>query len=138
MTRIPILLFAAAILSTAAVARGARTAGKAGAPAPRATGVKVEIRGEVVDLDCYLRDGSRGEAHRSCATACVAHGGSLGILEDDTARLYPLAGDKVASDPNKPARELIAQHVVVRGRLWERNRGRVLVIDSVEALDAGR
>ena len=72
----------------------------------------------------------------TCATACVAHGGSLAVLEDDTGRLYPLAGDKVASDPNAPVRELVARHVLVQGRLWERNRGRILVIDRVEPLDA--
>lgn len=105
------------------------------AAAARVTGASVEIRGEVVDLDCYLRDGSRGESHRACATACVAHGGSLAILEDDTGRLFPLAGDKVASDPNAPVRELVARHVLVGGRLWERNRGRVLVVDRVEPLD---
>ncbi|MBU6283099.1 hypothetical protein KGQ64_12730 [bacterium] len=120
--------------ATAAFA-AARGAGRK-ATAVRVTGASVEIRGEVVDLDCYLRDGSRGAGHKSCATACVAHGGSLAILEDDSGRLFPLAGDKVASDPSKPVRELVARHVLVRGRLWERNRGRVLVVDQVEALDA--
>ena len=47
----------------------------------------------------------------------------------------PLAGDKVASDPNAPVRGLVARHVLVRGRLWERNKGRILVVDQVEPLD---
>ncbi|MFM8409052.1 MAG: hypothetical protein ACKOCT_02155, partial [Alphaproteobacteria bacterium] len=112
----------AALIAASAEAPAASRSARRAVTAARVTGARVEIRGEVVDLDCYLRDGSRGAAHRSCATACVAHCGSLAILEDDTARLYPLAGDKVASDPNKPVRELVARHVLVRGRLWERNR----------------
>ena len=134
--RSPLLpLLAAAVLCAATPAAAVPRGADRTKAATRVTGASVEIRGEVVDLDCYLRDGSRGAGHRGCATACVAHGGSLAILEDDGGRLYPLAGDKVASDPDKPVRELIARHVRVRGRLWERNRGRILVIDEVEALD---
>lgn len=123
------------MLSVCTVASAAPRTAPRREKAARVNGARVEIRGEVVDLDCYLRDGSRGAGHRSCATACVAHGGSLAILEDDSGRLFPLAGDKVASDPNAPVRGLVARHVLVRGRVWERNRGRILVIDQVEPLD---
>lgn len=113
------------------------TAGRAlpgPAPTPRVPGTAVEVRGEVVELDCYLREGSRGEAHRGCATTCLANGGSLAVVEDDTGRVFPLAGDAPATEPGAAVRDRIAQHVLVRGRLFERAGGRVLAIDEVERL----
>jgi hypothetical protein len=104
------------------------------APPQIIVGRPVEIRGEVVSLDCFLREGSRGEAHRSCALASLAHGGSLAIVEDDSAALYPLAGDTPASDPSAQVRDLLAQHVVVVGKLYERARGRILVAERVRRM----
>jgi hypothetical protein len=95
----------------------------------------VEIRGEVVEASCYLREGKRGESHRACALRCLANGGQLAIVEDDTGTLYPLAGNTPASDPNAMARTHVANHVVVAGQLFERAGGRVLVIEQIQRLD---
>ncbi len=98
-------------------------------------GHEVEIRGEVVEVGCYLRDGSRGEGHKACALTCLKNGGQLGIVEDGTGVLYPLAGAQPATDPSAAVREQIAAHVGVRGRLYERAGSRVLVVEAVERLD---
>lgn len=103
-------------------------------PAPVVNGREIELRGEVVELDCYVREGKRGESQRACALPSLAHGGSLAIVADDSGTLYPLAGDTPASDPSAAVRDLLAQHVAVTGRLYERARGRVLVIDEVHRL----
>jgi hypothetical protein len=97
-------------------------------------GELVELRGEVVELGCYLRDGARGEGHRACAMACLKNGGQLGLVQDDTGALYPFAGSTPASDPSAAARQHVAAHVVVRGQLFERNGGRVLVIEELTRL----
>ena len=92
------------------------------------------VRGEVVEVSCYLRDGRRGESHKPCALTCLKNGGQLGIVEDDSGTLYPLAGAAPATDPSAALREHIAEHVAVRGRVYERAGGRVLVADDVERL----
>lgn len=97
-------------------------------------GQVVEIRGEVVETGCYLRDGSRGEGHRACALACLKNGGQLGIVEDDTGTLYPLAGATPASDPSAAARQQVAAHVAVRGQIFERAGSRVLVVEELTRL----
>lgn len=97
-------------------------------------GQPVELTGEIIDLDCYLRDGSRGEHHRSCALVCAKNGSPLALLEDGTERVLPLAGATPASNPNEKVVELIALRVAVRGRLFERAESRVLVIETVEPL----
>jgi hypothetical protein len=98
-------------------------------------GQLVEIHGEVVELSCYLRDGSRGEGHRACAQVCLKNGGQLAIVEDDSGALYPLAGSTPASDPSASARQLVAAHVVVHGQVFERAGSRVLVVEEINRLN---
>ena len=97
-------------------------------------GHPIEVRGEVVEVGCYLRDGSRGEGHKACALTCLKNGGQLGIVEDGTGVLYPLAGGQPATDPSAAVREQIAEHVAVRGRVYERAGSRVLVAEEVERI----
>ena len=97
-------------------------------------GETVEVRGEVVELGCYLRDGARGEGHRACALACLKNGGQLAIVQDETGTLYPLSGATPASDPSAAARQHVAAHVVVSGQLFERNGGRALVVEELTRL----
>jgi hypothetical protein len=121
------LVVAAALAATIALA-GAQE------PQPIPGGRAVEVRGEVVETSCYLRDGSRGEGHRACALVCLKNGGQLGIVEDGTGALYPLAGATPASDGSAPARQHVAAHVVVRGQVFERAGSRVLVVEELTRL----
>lgn len=123
-----------AALVTAAILLVAPFADAQDAPKRIPGGTSVEIRGEVVELGCYLRDGSRGEGHRTCALACLKNGGQLAIVQDETGTLYPLAGATPASDPSAAARQHVAARVFVRGQLFERNGGRALVVESLERL----
>lgn len=116
-----------ALLATSALAQDA--------PKRIPGGQSIEIRGEVVELGCYLRDGARGEGHRACAMACLKNGGQLGIVQDDTGQLFPFAGATPASDPSAAAREHVAAHVFVRGQLFERNGGRVVVVEQLTRLN---
>lgn len=133
MARLARSLFALALFALGAAAR-ASSAAPTPEPAPVVNGREIELRGEVVELDCYVREGRRGESQRACALPSLAHGGSLAVVADDSGLLYPLAGDTPASDPNAAVRDLLAQHVAITGRLYERAHGRVLVIDEVHRL----
>jgi hypothetical protein len=117
-----------------AILLGGQVADAQDAPKRIPGGASVEIRGEVVELGCYLRDGSRGEGHRTCALACLKNGGQLAIVQDETGTLYPLAGATPASDPSAAARQHVAARVAVRGQLFQRNGGRALVVEWLERL----
>lgn len=123
-----------ALLWLAVVAPFPEQARSEPAPGPVRPGHEIELRGEVVEIGCYLRDGSRGEGHKPCALTCLKNGGQLGIVEDGTGVLYPLAGAEPATDPSAAVREQIAAHVLVRGRVYERAGSRVLVAESVDRL----
>jgi len=44
-------------------------------------GERATIKGEVVDLWCYLEGGDRGPAKADCATACAKAGNPIGVLD---------------------------------------------------------
>lgn len=122
-------------LVTCALLLGASALAQDAPPKRIPGGQSIEIRGEVVELGCYLRDGARGEGHRACAMACLKSGGQLAIVQDDTGQLFPFAGATPASDPSAAARQHVAAHVVVRGQLFERNGGRVVVVEELTRLN---
>ncbi len=76
------------------------------------------VTGEVVDLSCYLMLGARGEAHRGCAEACLAHGGSAAILTDDGQIILPLYDPKAAVRVDLAP--YVAQRVQARGTAYSK------------------
>lgn len=75
------------------------------------------IKGEVVDLMCYLDHGAKGEKHKGCASKCISSGGPVGLLSGD--QLYLVIGD------HKPINDVLAekaaQTVTLKGKIVERN-----------------
>ncbi len=43
-------------------------------------GPKVTVKGEVVDIWCYLEGGDHGDKHKECATTCAKAGNPMGIV----------------------------------------------------------
>jgi len=44
-------------------------------------GPTVTVKGEAVDLWCYMEGGDRGPAKKDCATACAKAGNAIGIVD---------------------------------------------------------
>ena len=84
----------------------------------KASGQTEIIKGEVVDLMCYLDHGAKGEKHKGCAEKCIKSGGPVGLLTADN-ELYLVIGD------HKPMNEELAakaaQTVTLKGKVVERN-----------------
>src|SRR3989344_9358244 len=60
-----------------------------------AKGEKAEVqtvKGEIVDLMCYLDHGAVGEKHAKCAQTCIESGGPVGILTAD-GKVYLVIGE---------------------------------------------
>jgi hypothetical protein len=81
-------------------------------PPLQGVGEKVTLRGEVVDVACYSKQGvakGTGAAHVSCALDCAKQGKPLGLLtdgdglfkfvgeytENNNAKLLPFVGKQV-------------------------------------------
>jgi len=75
------------------------------------------IKGEIVDLMCYLDHGAKGEKHQGCASKCIKSGGPVGLLSGDD--LYLVIGD------HKPMNEELAskaaQTVTLKGKVVEKH-----------------
>jgi len=76
-----------------------------------------EIKGEVVDLMCYLDHGAKGEKHKGCAETCIKGGGPVGLLSGD--QVYLVVGD------HKPLNAELAskagQEVTLKGQIATRS-----------------
>ncbi len=84
----------------------------------KASGKTETIKGEVVDLMCYLDHGAKGEKHKGCATKCIESGGPVGLLTADD-QLYLVIGDH--KPMNKELASKAAQTVTLKGKVVERN-----------------
>ena len=75
----------------------------------------VTLRGEVVALGCYLRQGARGPEHRPCAAACLKRGMPAGLLTDTGELLLLLPEPDAALDlPSFAAEACEVEGTVVR------------------------
>ena len=76
------------------------------------------LKGEVVDLMCYLDHGAKGEKHAGCAQKCIKSGGPVGLLTKDE-QIYLVIGD------HKPINEKLAEHaakmVTLKGKVVEKH-----------------
>lgn len=76
------------------------------------------IKGEVVDLMCYLDHGAKGEKHKGCAAKCIKSGGPVGLLTADD-QVYLVIGDH--KPMNDELADKAAQTVTLKGKVVERN-----------------
>ena len=88
------------------------------------------LKGELVDMGCYVSHEARGEKHKDCATKCVAGGMPMGLLTADN-KLYLLTMNHDNADPYNQAKDMMSAMVEVTGMLGERNG--VKAIDVTDA-----
>lgn len=97
----------------------------------QAKGAQVTVKGEVVDLWCYLEGGDHGAKHKACAVSCAKAGNPIGIV-DAKGNIYVAMGDK----DHQPGRELLiekmAETVTVKGTLVKKGGSQVIYIKSVK------
>ncbi len=113
---------AAAVVTLAAVVSGDQAA----APA------ETSLRGEVVDLHCYVTRGARGPEHAGCANACLGRGVTPAFVAED-GRLFLLLAERPVSVKDAVA-GLAGETVVARGVVHERDGVRALQLKAVEKL----
>ncbi len=86
------------------------------APRLHAAGEEVTLRGEVVDVTCYGKQGvakGTGVAHVSCAMDCAKQGKPLGLLTDGDG-LFKFVGDYTENN-NAKLLPFVGKQVEVKG-----------------------
>ena len=94
-------------------------------------GPAVTIKGEAVDLWCYMEGGDRGPAKKECAIACAKAGNPIGIV-DAKGTVYLAAG----LEDHQPARDLLIdkmnEPVEVTGTLVKKGGAQMIFVKSVK------
>jgi hypothetical protein len=84
----------------------------------RAADEQVTVKGEVLDMVCYLDHGAHGEKHAQCAATCIESGMPVGIKGED-GKTYLLVGE------HKPLNKTLAAYagktITVKGKLASRD-----------------
>ena len=87
------------------------------------------IKGEVIDLSCYLHSGARGEKHMQCAASCIEGGLPMGILTEK-GEVYLLIENHKQKDAYATAKKNAAQQVEVKGEVAEKGGVRAITVNT--------
>lgn len=95
---------------------------------------EMTVKGEVVDVSCYLRHGDKGmgDGHKGCAEACAKAGSPLGILTKDGKLYVSVLPDDHSEGPNAKLMEHIAHQVEATGIVRTKGGVRGIMISKVE------
>jgi hypothetical protein len=100
--------------------------------APRAQAQEVgSVTGEVVDLSCYLSQGSKGKRHKQCAELCAKKGLPLGVLTD-SGDLYLLIEDHDSPEPYAAAKDHAGERVTVTGKKFAKGGMQSVLVADVK------
>ncbi len=104
--------------------------------------LQVTLKGRVVDVACFARDGiaALDRSHDECARACIAAGSPVGILTGNDAKspvyLVTLRGDGFASKAaNDKLLSFVNKQVHVSGKIIQRDELRFLELTEVQLAD---
>lgn len=89
------------------------------------------VKGEVLDLSCYLTDGSKGKGHMSCAQGCLDKGLPAGILGED-GNVYLLIENHQNAEAYNTAIQHAAEEVEIGGTVINRNGMLSLLVNEVK------
>jgi hypothetical protein len=88
-------------------------------------GDAVTVKGEVVDLWCYLEGGDHGADHKQCAVACAKAGNPIGLITEK-GDIYVMMGIK----DHQPGKDVLiskmAETVTVEGTLVKKGGTQVI------------
>ncbi len=76
------------------------------------------IKGEVLDMACYLDHGAQGEKHAACAEKCISSGLPVGIKDADGKVYLVIGAHKPLNDELAP---LAAKQVTLKGKVVTRD-----------------
>ncbi len=97
----------------------------------KATEKKVVLKGEVLDLACYVAHEAKGAGHKKCAEMCIKGGAPIGILTED-GKVYLCVEDHKKPEPYEKLKGFAAEKVSVTGTVYNRGGLLGIVVEAVE------
>jgi len=95
---------------------------------------EVTITGRITDVKCHLNGMAEdmGEDHKQCAIDCIKSGLPVGILEDNTDKLYIIVPSKGMKSANEELLKHADQKVKLTGKMLERSGVKMFAYTKVE------
>ena len=90
------------------------------------------VKGEVLDMNCYMDHGAHGAKHSECAATCIKNGGPVGILSTD-GKVYLIVADHSNEDPYDEVKKHPGENIELTGRYSNRNGVQALIVESMKA-----
>src|SRR6059036_3920461 len=94
-------------------------------------GETVKVKGEVVDLWCFLEGGDRGADHKQCAISCAKAGNPIGLVTEKD-EVYVMMGLKDHQPGREVPLEKMAETVTAEGTLVKKGGVQVIYVSSVK------
>jgi hypothetical protein len=95
---------------------------------PLVQGQEIVVKGEVLDMTCYIAHNLSGPQHAQCARDCIRKGLPVGIKGED-GKTYLLVGKKQAL--NAELADYAAKTVTIRGRETMRDGFAQLQVEEI-------
>lgn len=90
------------------------------------------LKGEVLDMSCYMGHGAKGSGHKQCAEMCLKKGLPAGLLTS-SGQVYLLVEDHDKADAYSTVIKHAADQVEVTGKVANKNGVQALVVEEVKA-----
>jgi len=94
---------------------------------------QVTVKGEVLDMACYVAMDGHGADHAGCAKKCLQQGQPMGLLAEDGTVYLLFAGHGDTSAYDK-AKDFGGQKVEIQGAPAEKGGLKGITVASVKAL----
>ncbi len=123
------------ILSLVLISLGCITLACAQGDTPKKAANDVEMKGEIVDLKCYLGSAykAQGEKHKECAVMCIKDGLPAGFLVDSTKELYVLVPKAGMSGGNEEMAQYAGESVKLTGMVLKRGTQSMFLYTKIES-----
>ena len=91
------------------------------------------IKGEVLDMVCFMAHNGQGKKHKDCAQKCINEGAPIGLLTND-GKVYLAIENHHKKEPFQKLKGLAAEKVKVTGNIYIKNGVQSIEVETVEKL----
>lgn len=96
------------------------------------SGETLTVKGEVLDMSCFMIDGSKGQSHQTCAQGCLDKGLPAGILSESNGQVYLLVENHDKSDAYAEMLNHAAENVEITGTVIVKNGVQSLSVEEIK------
>lgn len=94
---------------------------------------EITVRGEILDMACYVAHGAKGADHAACAKRCVKGGQPMGLLAED-GTVFLLYADHKDASAFEQAKEFAGKNVELKGKKAAQSGIKGIEVQSVKPL----